>query len=74
MLKHHVVYESRPRSVIISFRVQLYRVRDKIPSIAISLIFAKQCRKVVSQTGRFFLFMVQLEGEWKVTTTSKFFA
>jgi hypothetical protein len=69
MWKCHVVYESRPRSVIITLGDQLYRVPEAVPNTVVSLISVKQCRKVVSQTGRFFLCMVRLEGEWKVTAT-----
>jgi hypothetical protein len=58
MWKCHVVYESRPRSVIITLGDQLYRVPEAVPNTVVSLISVKQCRKVVSQTGRFFLCMV----------------
>jgi hypothetical protein len=71
MWKHHVVYESRPHSVIITLGDQLYRVPEAVPTTVVSLISVKQCRKVVSQTRRFFLFMVRSEGEWKVTATTK---
>jgi hypothetical protein len=71
MWKHHVVYESRPHSVIITLGGQLYRVPEAVPTTVVSLISMKQCRKVVSQTERFFLFMVWSEGEWKVTATAK---
>jgi hypothetical protein len=53
MWKHHVVYESRPLSVIITLGGRLYNVPEAIPTIAISLIIMKQCRKVVSQTKIF---------------------
>jgi hypothetical protein len=46
--KHHVVYESRPRSVIITLNRKLYRIPKAVPPSAISLISAKQCRKVIS--------------------------
>jgi hypothetical protein len=71
MWKHHVVYESRPRSVIITLGDQLYRVPEAVPNTVVSLISVKQCRKVVSQTEIFFLCMVRSEGEWKVTATTK---
>jgi hypothetical protein len=72
MWKHHVVYKSRPHSVIVTLGGQLYR----IPEVAstdyiVSLITTKQCRKVISQTGRFVLFMVWLKGEWNITATTK---
>jgi hypothetical protein len=49
--KRHVVYESRPRSVIITLNRKLYRIPEAVPPSVISLISAKQCRKVISQTG-----------------------
>jgi hypothetical protein len=71
MWKHHVVYESRPRSVIITLGDQLYRVPEAVPNTVVSLISMKQCRKVVSQTRIFFLCMVRSKGEQKVTATAK---
>jgi hypothetical protein len=46
--KHHVVYDSRPHSVIITLGRQLYMIPEVAQPIAISLISAKQCRKVIS--------------------------
>jgi hypothetical protein len=40
--KRHVVYESRPRSVIITLNKKLYRIPEAVPPSAISLISAKQ--------------------------------
>jgi hypothetical protein len=68
--KCHVVYESRPRSVIITLDWKLYRIPEVVPSTAISLISSKQCRKVISQTKNFFFFMIHSQSEWKVATTS----
>jgi hypothetical protein len=45
--KLHAVYESRPRSVIITLGRQLYRIPEVAPPIAISLISAKKCSKVI---------------------------
>jgi hypothetical protein len=56
--KRHVVYDSRPRSVIITLNGKLYRILEVVPPSAISLISAKQCGKVISQTGKFFFFMI----------------
>jgi hypothetical protein len=56
--KCHVVYESRPRSVIITLNRKLYRIPEAVPPSAISLISAKQCRKVISQMGKFVFFMI----------------
>jgi hypothetical protein len=48
MWKHHVVYESQPRSVIITLGEQLYRI-PKVSTIDyVSLISSKQCRKVIA--------------------------
>jgi hypothetical protein len=68
--KHHVVYESRPRSVIITLDKKLYRIPEVVPPTAISLISAKQCRKVISQTGKFVFFVIHAQSEWKVAATS----
>jgi hypothetical protein len=46
--KRHVVYESRPRSVIITLGRKLYRIPEVASPTAISLISAKQCSKVIS--------------------------
>jgi hypothetical protein len=46
--KRHAVYESRPRSVIITLNRKLYRIPEAVPPSVMSLISAKQCRKVIS--------------------------
>jgi hypothetical protein len=61
--KHHVVYESRPHSVIITLNRKLYRIPEVVPPSVISLISAKQCRKVISQTGKFVFFMIHSQSE-----------
>jgi hypothetical protein len=68
--KHHVIYESRPHSVIITLDRKLYRILEVVPLIAISLISAKQCRKIISQTGKFVFFMIRSQSERKVVATS----
>jgi hypothetical protein len=68
--KCHVVYESRPRSVIITLDRKLYRIPEVVPPTSISLISAKQCRKVISQTGKFVFFVIHAQSEWKVAATS----
>jgi hypothetical protein len=45
---HHVVYEFRPLSVIITLNGKLYMIPEAVPPSVISLIYAKQCRKVIS--------------------------
>jgi hypothetical protein len=48
MWKRHVLYESRPRSFIITLGRQLYRIQEVAPPTTISFISAKQWRKVIS--------------------------
>jgi hypothetical protein len=67
--KRHDVYESRPHSVIITLNKKLYRIPEAIPPSDISLISAKQCRKVISQTGKFVFFMIRSQNERKITAT-----
>jgi hypothetical protein len=69
--KLHVVYESRPRSVIITLNMKLYRISKVVPPSAISLISAKKCRKFISQTGKFVFFMILSQSERKISTTSR---
>jgi hypothetical protein len=69
--KFHVVYESRPRSVIITLNRKLYRIPEAVPPSVISLISAKQCRKVISQTGKFVFFVIHSQNKRKTTTTSR---
>jgi hypothetical protein len=69
--KHHVVYESRPHSVIITLNKKLYRIPEAVPPSDIFLISAKQCRKVISQTENFFFFVIGSQSERKIATTSR---
>jgi hypothetical protein len=46
--KCHFLYESRSCSVIITLNKKLYRIPEVLPPSVIYLIFAKQCRKIVS--------------------------
>jgi hypothetical protein len=69
--KHHVVYESRPRSVIITLNRKLYRIPEAVSPSVISLIFAKQCKKVISQTGKFVFFVICSQNKRKITATSR---
>jgi hypothetical protein len=68
--KHHVVYESRPHSIIITLDRKLYRILEVVPYTAISLISSKKCRKVISQTEKFVFFVIHAQSERKVATTS----
>jgi hypothetical protein len=72
--KHHVVYKSRPCSVIITLNSKLYTISEVVPPSVISLIFVNQCRKVISHTGKFVFFMIQSQSERKVGATSMAFA
>jgi hypothetical protein len=66
MWKHHVVYESRPRSVIVTLGGHLYR----IPEVIRTIVPPKQCRKVVSHTTKFSFFTVYSTREQKNTTAA----
>jgi hypothetical protein len=66
MWKHHVVYECRPRSVIIILGGQLYRIPKVVPTI----VPPKQCRKVISHTAKFILFTVCSKDAQNATTTT----
>jgi hypothetical protein len=68
--KHHVVYESRPRSVIITLNKKLYRIPEVVPPSVISLISAKQCRKVISHTEKFVFFVILSQSEKNIVATS----
>jgi hypothetical protein len=61
--KCHVVYDSRPCSVIITLNRKLYRILEVAPPSAISFISMKQCRKVISQTGKFVFFVIFSQSE-----------
>ena len=69
--KCHVVYESRPRSVIINLNRKLYRIPEAVPPSVIFLISAKQCRKVIYEMGKFVFFMIHSQNERKIATTTK---
>jgi hypothetical protein len=66
MWRHHVVYESRPRSIIVTLGGQLYR----IPEVVLTIVPQKQCHKVISHTAKFSLFTIRSEGEQKDTATT----
>jgi hypothetical protein len=68
--KCHVVYEPRPCSVIITLDRKLYKILEVDPPNGISLISTKKCRKVNSQTEKFFFFVIHTQYEKKVATTS----
>jgi hypothetical protein len=54
MWRHHAIYESRPRSIIVTLGGQLYR----IPEVVSTIVPPKQCHKVISHTTKFILFTI----------------
>jgi hypothetical protein len=46
-------------------------IPEAVPPSAISLISIKKYRKVISQMGKFFFFVIRSQNERKITTTSK---
>jgi hypothetical protein len=64
------VYESRPRSVIITLGRQLYRIPEVASPTTIYLISAKQCSKLILQTGKFVFFVICAHNKNKVIATS----
>ena len=49
--------------------IHLYMIPQVAPPTAISLISSKQCKKVISQTRNFILFMIHSHSEWMVAAT-----
>jgi hypothetical protein len=68
--KLHAIYESRPRSVIITLNRKLYRIPEVVPPSAISLSSSKQCRNVISQTENFVFFVIFSQSERNIVATS----
>ena len=66
MWKRHVVYESRPRSVIVTLGGDLYR----IPEVVLIVFPPKKFQKVVSHTTKFNFFTICSKGEQKDTATT----
>jgi hypothetical protein len=66
MWKRHVVYESRPRSVIVTLGGHLYRIPEVVPTI----VPPKKCCKVVSHTAKFSFFTICSKGEQKDIATT----
>jgi hypothetical protein len=66
MWKRHVVYESRPRSVIVTLGGHLYRIPEVVPTT----VPPKKCRKVVSHTAKFSFFTICSKEEQKDTATT----
>eukprot|EP00253_Pinus_taeda_P012393 PITA_12393 len=68
--KRLVVYESRTHSVINTFTNKLYKIPEVAPPTAISLITAKKCSKIISQTKKFVFLMIHLQSKNKVLATA----
>jgi hypothetical protein len=66
MWKHHAIYESRPRSVIITLGGHLYRIPEVVPTTAPP----KKCCKVVSHTRKFIFSTICSKGEQKDTAAT----
>lgn len=68
--RRHVVYESRPRVVIISLGDSLYRVPEVAPHTTTSLITTKKGSKLISQTRKFIFCLVRSQSKGKIVATS----
>jgi hypothetical protein len=66
MWRRHVVYESRPRSVIVTLGGHLYIIPEVVPTI----VPPKKCRKVVSHTVKFNFFTICSKGEQRDTAAT----
>ena len=64
MWKRHVVYESRPRNVIVTLGGQLYRIPETVAPNKVS-----QGRKINSHIKKLLLFTIVFEGEHHITST-----
>jgi hypothetical protein len=50
---------------------KLYRILEAIPPSVIFLISAKQCRKIISQMGKFVFFVIHSQNKRKIIATSR---
>ena len=66
MWKRLDIYESQPRSVIVTLGGHLYRIPEVVPTT----VPPKKCHKAVSHTAKFIFFTIYLEGEQKDTATT----
>ena len=65
MWKRHAVYESWPRSVIVTLGGQLYWIPETVAPTTVS-----QGRKISSHANKLFLLTIASEGEHKIIETS----
>jgi hypothetical protein len=66
-----VVYESRPQIFIITLNRKLYKIPEAVPPRVIFLISSKQCRKVISQTGKYVFSVILSQSKKKIPSTSR---
>jgi hypothetical protein len=66
MWKFHVIYESQPRSVVVTLGDHLYRIPNVVPTT----IPPKKCHKVVSHITKFIFFTICSKGAQKDTATT----
>ena len=64
MWKRHAVYESRPRSVIVTLGRKLYWIPETIAPNTVS-----QGMKISSHIRKLFLFTIVSKGEHQITST-----
>jgi hypothetical protein len=64
------VDESRPRVVIVTLGNKLYRIPEVPLLVAISLVTAKQCSKLISKTWKFVFLMICSQGKKKIVSTT----
>ena len=56
--------------MIITLANNLYRIPEVAPPTAVSLITAKKCSKIISETGKFVFLMIFPQGKKKVVATA----
>ena len=66
----YVVYDSRPRAVIISFHNSLHRIPEVAPPIVTSLISTKKGSMVISHTRKFIFSLIRSQSKGNIITTS----
>ena len=64
------MYESQPRAVIVTLGNKLYRIPEVPPPATISLVTAKKCSKLISQTRKFVFLMIRPQGKKKMVATT----
>jgi hypothetical protein len=66
------MYESRPHAIIITLGNKMHRIPKIAPPIAISLLIAKLCSKLIAKTRKFVFLMILPQGKKNnVATTSR---